>query len=381
MKVLPSFRCLSDAQLANEVARLAQSERNSTVELIAALEEFDRRELFLPAGYRSLYAYCTEFLRLGEGAAYTRIEAARAARRFPIVLSKLADGSITLATIGLIARHLTTANHVSLLEQVRHKSKRDVERIVAGLRPRPDVPTLIRKVAVRKARAEATAAAIVAPANGVPAVAASGAAVPAGTAEAPSLSFAEAFCAALPHRRPVIAPLTPERFKLQVTMDRETHDTLREIQDLIRHTVPSGDAAVIVARALKLLREHLLRQKAALVQRPRRRPVAADAIVQRASVDGSHEDMPPPSRGIPAAVRRAVWIRDEGRCAFVGAHGRCGSRVQIEFHHVQPFSAGGASEEDNIELRCRVHNGYEARLFYGRSFRKEERAGELAAPH
>ena len=364
MKVLPSFRCLSDAQLTDEVARLAQSERNSTVELIAALEEFDRRELFLPAGYRSLYAYCTQFLGLGEGAAYTRIEAARAARRFPIVLSKLADGSITLATIGLIVRHMTAANHVSLLEQTRHKSKRDVERIVAGLRPRPDAPTLIRKVAVPN-----EAATHVAPAAAKSACAAG--------PDAP-LSFDNVFGAPPAAPQPVIAPLTPERFKLQITMDRETHDVLRDIQDLIRHTVPSGDAAVIVARALKLLREHLLRQKAALVRRPRRRPAAAGAIDQRASAGAASEDMPPPSRGIPAAVRRAVWIRDEGRCAFVGAHGRCAARMQIEFHHVRPFAAGGASEEHNIELRCRVHNGYEARLFYERAFGKEVRVEELA---
>jgi hypothetical protein len=367
MRALGSFRTASDAKVAAEVIRLTASERDCTSELIVALEEFDRRQLFLPAGYRSLYAYCTEFLKLGEGAAYTRIEAARAAQRFPIILSKLADGSITLATIGLIARHLTPASHVRLLDQVRHKSKREVERIVAGLQPRPDARTLIRKVAHPKEPMSPPAPAA------TPVAGAAG--TSAGGEEAP-LSFENVFsaaAAALP--RPVIAPLTPERFKLQITMDRETHDTLREIQDLIRHVVPSGDAAVIVARALKLLREQLLRRKAALVRRPRK---PAGSAERPAPAIAEGDDMPPPSRGIPAAVRRAVWIRDEGRCAFVGAHGRCDARVQIEFHHLRPFAAGGASDRDNIELRCRAHNGYEARLFYGRAFEKEVRADELA---
>lgn len=366
MKALGSFRTASDAKVNAEVIRLTASERSCTIELIVVLEEFDRRQLFLPAGYRSLYAYCTEFLRLGEGAAYTRIEAARAARRLPILLSKLADGSITLATIGLIARHLTLANHTGLLEQVRHKSKREVERIVAGLQPRPDAPTLIRKVAIQKEPMSQ-------PASAAPSGVCATGTCAAGEVAPPS--FENVFSGAPPEPRPVIAPLTPERFKLQITMDRETHDTLREIQDLIRHAVPSGDAAVIVARALKLLREQLLRQKAGLVQRPRRH---AGSAGRPAPATAEGDDMPPPSRGIPAAVRRAVWIRDGGRCAFVGAHGRCGARVQIEFHHLRPFAAGGASDRDNIELRCRAHNGYEARLFYGRAFEKEVRAKELA---
>lgn len=366
MKALGSFRTASDAKVAAEVIRLTVSERHCTSELIVVLEEFDRRQLFLPAGYRSLYAYCTEFLRLGEGAAYTRIEAARAARRFPVVLSKLADGSITLATIGLIARHLTAANHAALLEQVRHKSKRDVERIVAGLQPRPDAATIIRRVALPK---EPTSRPGPAVSTGA------GALGSCRTGENAPLSFENVFGAAPAAPRPVIAPLTPERFKLQITMDRETHDTLREIQDLIRHAVPSGDAAVIVARALKLLREQLLRQKAALVQRPRRH---ADPAERASAASAEGDDMPPPSRGIPAAVRRAVWIRDGGRCAFVGAHGRCVARVQIEFHHVRPFAAGGACDRDNIELRCRAHNGYEARLFYGRGFERNMGEREVA---
>ena len=58
------------------------------------------------------------------------------------------------------------------------------------------------------------------------------------------------------------------------------------------------------------------------------------------------------SRAIPAAVRRAVWGRDEGRCAFVGTHGRCRETAFLEYHHRQPFAAGGKATVENIELRC-----------------------------
>jgi hypothetical protein len=59
-------------------------------------------------------------------------------------------------------------------------------------------------------------------------------------------------------------------------------------------------------------------------------------------------------------------MRDLGRCAFVGTAGkRCDERGFLEFHHVTPFALGGEASFDNIQLRCRRHNAYEARLYFG----------------
>jgi hypothetical protein len=73
-------------------------------------------------------------------------------------------------------------------------------------------------------------------------------------------------------------------------------------------------------------------------------------------------------------VRREVWRRDEGRCTFVGREGRCGEMSFLEFHHVEPYATGGAATVANIQLRCRAHNAYEARLFFGDGVVKESRA-------
>ena len=83
------------------------------------------------------------------------------------------------------------------------------------------------------------------------------------------------------------------------------------------------------------------------------------ADVHRPRADGlqlSH------TRHVPAAVKRAVWARDKAQCAFVGTEGRCRERAFLELHHVAPFSEGGPTTAENLQLRCRAHNVYETEL-------------------
>ena len=140
------FTSLSDDQLLTETKRLVACERTATAELLRSLMEVDSRRLYLREGCSSLFTYCTQVLHLAEGAAYNRIEAARAARRFPSVLTALEDGSLTLASARLLAPHFTLENHGQLIEAARHKSKRDVELLVATLAPKRSAPTVLRRL-------------------------------------------------------------------------------------------------------------------------------------------------------------------------------------------------------------------------------------------
>lgn len=57
------------------------------------------------------------------------------------------------------------------------------------------------------------------------------------------------------------------------------------------------------------------------------------------------------SRLIPSAVKAEVWRRDQGQCV------RCGSKVNLHFDHIIPFSKGGTSLiASNIQLLCARHN-------------------------
>lgn len=326
---------LSDEALLARVDALAADERHATAELIASLAELDARRLYLGAGCSSLFTYCTEVLHLSEHAAYGRIEAARAARRFPLILNRLQEGTLTLTAVRLLSSVLTEENHRELLEAARHKSKREVEQLVACVRPQPAVPSVVRKL---------------------PTVAPPVTQVKLDDQEAVGIAAKSTAPPPLPEpprpaaRRPVVAPLAPERYKVQFTLSAEGHEKLRRAQDLLRHVIPNGDPAAVFERALTLLVEDLERKKLALTSRPRpaRRVTAG-------------------TRHIPAAVRREVWKRDGGQCGFVGTNGRCTQRGLLEFHHVVPYAERGEATVDNIQLRCAAHNAYEAERWFGRA--------------
>jgi hypothetical protein len=357
--------------------------------LVAHLAELDTRDVHFRAGHGSLFAYCRDVLGLAEQEAYNRITVARAVRRFPVILEMLEGGTINLTTVRLLAAHLTPANHRSVLESARGKTKVQVEEIAAALWPRPDAPSFVRKLPAAKPPSPTPPgppAFLASPAPGLPASPASPSSLcpppmdppgsegsfssqslpvqppappsPAGAASwPPGDSIAETVAGppfpALPwapgKRAAEVTPLSPDRYRVQVTIGGDTLEKLRLAKDLLRHAVPSGDEAVILDRALTALLADLAQRKFAAADKPRPSSGAGTG-----------------SRHIPAEVRRTVWLRDLGRCAFVGASGRrCSERAFLEFHHVEPYALGGEATVANIQLRCRSHNAYEARLYFG----------------
>ena len=145
-EILTAARQLPDNELVARLRGLAASERDTTAQLVAHLAVLDTRDVHLRAGYGSLFVYCRDALALAEHEAYNRIEAARAVRRFPVILDRLAEGFVNLTTVRLLAPHLTRDNHAAVLESARGKKRSEIEQLVARLAPWPDVPPSIRKL-------------------------------------------------------------------------------------------------------------------------------------------------------------------------------------------------------------------------------------------
>ena len=332
-----ALQALPNDTLLARLPVLAARERGLTAELVAHLAELETRGLHLAAGYSSMFAYCREALRLSEHEAYNRIEAARAARRFPAILERLAAGDVTLTTVRLLAPHLTTENHAAVLDSARHAAKPMVEEIVARLAPAPDVPTTVRKLPVPRTVFATSTALVLASAPSAPVRE---------TAPPPVTMTAAVPAAQRSQASATVGALSPDRYKLQLTVSGAVLEKLRMAKDLLRHAVPDGNEAEILDRALTALLAEQARKKLAATDAPRTPRSQGSAR----------------SRHVPAAVRRAVFARDRGRCAFAGAGGRrCGERAFLELHHVRPYAEGGLATADKIELRCRNHNTYEWR--------------------
>jgi 5-methylcytosine-specific restriction endonuclease McrA len=366
--ILAAALALSDRELLARIGALAGKEREATAELVAHLAALELRpELYLRDGYGSLFDYCTRALRLSEDAACNRIEAARAGTRFPVILEMLCLGTLTLTAVRKLKGFLTAENHEAVLRKAAHRSKEQLEALIAELAPRPDVPATVRKVSgtmgVLRARPatpgplglafeSAPPSGVIGPAETAPTAA--------GHDGVPSLH--EPPPAPLTPR-PVVQALAPARYRVTFTIDQDTHDRLRRVQALLRSQVPSGDPAAIFDRALRLLEEVEGRKRGLAVKRPRG-PRAARNYENRIRSGTDKADKR--SRHIPAAVKRAVWFRDAGQCAFVSDSGRrCSARSFLELHHIHPYALRGPATVGNFALRCRHHNQYEGKLVFG----------------
>ena len=313
-----SLKTVSDHRLLQGLNELVAKSRHDEADLLTYLAEVDRRKLFLAQGYSCMYRYCTEALHFSEASAFHRIGVARAAHVYALLLQRIREGALHLAGAKLLAPQLTPENHVELLDLARHKTKRAIEELLADRAPKPDVPALVRQLPEPKpASAVRTSTEI---------------------REAPREATSRKAPPPTPVPRapsPAPSPRGRKRYKIQFTSGQAFFDKLREAQSLLRHQIPDGDLAQIFDRALSLLLEDAKRKKFAQTPSPRTRSKAA----RRSGTASRH---------IPAEVKRAVFARDGGRCAFVVSNGRrCDSRDFLEFHHRDPWEGEAALDRPN----------------------------------
>ncbi len=363
---------LSDEVLVRDLAALVAQDRSTTASLLAHIAEVDARRLYAPAGYSSMFAYCVEELRLSEDAAAKRIQAARAARRFPILFGAVEDGRIHLAGVCLLAPHLTPDNADDLIAAAFHRKKSEIELLLAGRFPTPDAPAVVRLLSVGHALHApgylGTDSQAITFEEHAPGHVAGGENA---QEESRRPGYSADSAVRDEHAPGHVDGSSHERYLLQVTISKSTHDKLRYVQALLSHAVSKGNVAEVLDRSLDALIAQVERKKFAA---PSSNPRSVLAQQRRSSARRP--------RYIPAPVRRAVWERDYGQCTFVSANGkRCAARQFLEFDHVEPVARGGKATVEGLRLRCRAHNQFEAERAFGAEFmsRKRMEAQKVAA--
>ena len=247
------------------------------------------------------------------GEACRRIAAARLVKRFPSLLARVASGALHLTNLELLKEHFTAANVEELALAASHKTKREVQLLVARLAPKPDVPAAIAQLPP--------------PAVVLPFV------TPAATA---------------PPVPPRIAPLSEDRYEVRFTAGTALRDKIERAKDLLRHRHPTGDLEAVMNRAFDALVTQLEKERTGASKRTQRKPRP------------THTDH------LPRAVRRAVFERDGERCSFVGAEGhRCSASGHLELDHTLSKALGGEATVANLRVRCRKHNLLHAEEVFG----------------
>lgn len=279
-----NFSELSDGEVISGLQTLCANGRRVLAGTLSYLAEIEERRIHLKMACSSMFDFCTRRFGMSEGEAFRRISAARLVRRFPDLLPRIERGEIHLSALVLLRERLTESNWRELVAEAAGKSKREVQELVAKRFPRPDVRAMIRKLPPRQVAAPLQPI-VTPPSSAVsePPGESSPETPPPETTARQVVRLAPAQVAPREKEAPLI-PLSPDRYKLQLTASAELGKT----------------------------------------SRPQRRPRPTQ-----------------PGR-ITRATRREVFARDGEQCTFRDAAGnRCPSRSLLELDHVDPRARGG----------------------------------------
>jgi hypothetical protein len=342
MNLMDQCRDLKDDELEAALKFLAEREKHNLAKLLAHMAEYDRRQLCVKRGHSTLFFYCIKTLGYDEGGAFRRIRAARVARRWPEVLEMIEKGVL----------HLTA---LIVLRQAHGKPRRELETRVGARAPRPPQPDFARRIPA----AGGWSVAVGAPLHAVEVLPSGGtSSSPVDVASMPVEGTAPE--TAGPPPRPwewqAMVPVAMDRVRIGFDAGLAVMRLIDRARQVLRHKYPEGRLEDVVKEALEILLDRKDPQRRLTLKRA---PVVreADAVPKprflRALTTG---------RYIPAWVKRAVWERDAGRCAWRFEDGTiCGSKDWIEYDHVRPFARGGRSDTPrNVRLLCRLHNGLAA---------------------
>ena len=395
-----SFRLerLSDADLLANTRQLVGRSNQLLAALLAHLAEVDARGIHRQRACASLYSYCVYELRLSEDAAFRRVRATKLARQFPVIFQQIADGELQLTTLLLVGPHLTDANHLELLALAKHRTKREVLRLVRCLAPEPSVPDRVVPLGPEGAgpggmtlpKAPSWSQfteSYAPPVRELPPGERPKDWIDSSGAAATDTPLADTPLAGTTAPRAEAAALVPQRYRVEFTASQQYADLLERAQDLLSHAIPNRSLEEVHLRALRLLVDKLERRKygAARKDVPNTAetsvPVPAMPAPAMPTPSKKRSRVPRQRESVTMAVRREVLDRDGACCSFVDDSGRrCRETRLLQLHHKHAHAWGGEDSAGNLTLYCQSHNALAAEQDFGRAFikRQQERHRERA---
>ena len=373
-------------QLGDEIATMAARLNVVNQQLLTRIRRFDAIEGWYAQGAMSCAHWLTWRIGLDRGAAREKVRVARALGVLPRIDAAFAAGRLSYAKVRAITRVANAENEERLLEVALAATGAQLEQICRGLRAAtgseseaareryvrarvlgdglvklevvvtPDESTLIMD-AIERVREALT-----------PRPLAAATVDPAPPANEP---------------KPAAAPRPS-------AVDALIHLVSNAVNDAANSQgCASGAAAEIVIHVDRELTESDSTLSARLedgtpVSAETLRRVCCDGGIVPAAVDdrGNVLNVGRRTRAIPPAIRRALWIRDQG-CRFPG----CMNQRYVHGHHIKHWLHGGPTSLDNLVLLCAWHHrvlhesGFSAVLLADGELEVRTPAGALLPTH
>jgi len=285
---------MTNEQINTEIGNAIKTERKITNRILKLIVLAEDRKIPLERGYKDTFTWLIKEHRYSRSAASRRIRAAKLMRAVPSIEKKLEEGSVNLTT-------LAQAQSMIRIQEIQSNQK------------------------VTQAQKEQAIAKI---------------------ENLNSFEVAQTLMELLPEnistvKREHLSAVDSTSGRLAVNLPNEALADLNRAKEIFAHAIPTRDAGLIIARALKELVDR---------HDPLRKTQRGTATV--------------PQRG----KRMQLIQRDKGGCVFTDPKTGhvCGERGQVEWDHIIPRALGGDDSLDNARVLCRAHNQYMSEKILGR---------------
>jgi hypothetical protein len=302
LAVVMNFKYLSNTTLIEKTKALAARERELGVQVIHHLREIEARQLFIPAGFSSLFDFTVKILGYTEGAADRRIKAMRLLSALPKTESLKIEASLSAGELSL--------SNLSALQRFFVTEKKDRQRSYSV----PERLALIEELKRKSAR----------------------------------------------EAERVLVKHSPEsaRTKLHFTADEVLTKKLERLKELLSHQLPTQDMNALLNKLADMALKTLEKESTPASECTG----AASAQPNALATEQPKPNRSTNPRYIPAKLKAALMRKAQNQCQYTDPKSgqRCSTRHYLQIDHITPVAYGGAASPQNLRVLCAAHNRYAA---------------------
>jgi 5-methylcytosine-specific restriction endonuclease McrA len=329
--------------IEREIGELAAHIAAATCRWLELICEFDRRKGHEALGFHSCGAWVSWRCGMDPRSAREHVRVARALEELPSVREEFSRGRLSYSKVRAITRIATPQIEAELVEMARYATAAQLDRLVRGYR---------RAVSLESAEAAHRDRFLACEWEEDGGLRIRGRLAPEDGA---------LFCKAIEASREAIREREEAHEVAFQGGSAEPRPPLRvndadALMEVAERSLaggseprPAGERHQVVIHAESQALAGAVEEAGCQIEEG---PAICAESARRLACDASLVSVGRKSRVVPAAMRRALDVRDEGRCRFPG----CENRRWVDAHHIVHWARGGETKLDNLVLLCSRHH-------------------------